>query len=83
MLACQQSTSVKLKRVKIRLSANINVSVPVDWDDDMIESWLNESSACMDNHVDRLAAVYARMQRAGLCSCPFVKAEVAPKRKNP
>lgn len=39
------------KLVAVRMTVHIQVEVPADWDDDMVEFWLNESSQCANNQV--------------------------------
>lgn len=39
------------KRVPVRMTLHMQVEVPEDWDDDMVEFWLNESSHCSNNEV--------------------------------
>lgn len=38
----------------VKLSINLPMQFPADWDDDFILFYLNESSSCCDNRIDDL-----------------------------
>lgn len=47
------------------------MSVPVGWNEDLVEFWLNESSWCADNIISELESQAARMG----CLCDTFSAE--------
>lgn len=63
----------KLRKEKIiELTIKLPMDFPEDWDDDMIEFHLNESSWCMDNIIDELQ----KYSEANGCICNICEGRV-------
>lgn len=58
----------------VKLSINLPMEFPADWDDDFISFYLNESSSCCDNRIDDLQK-YSKEQG---CICPITNCYLFP-----
>ena len=56
----------------VRIVINLPMDFPEEWDNEMIEFHLNESSYCCDNIIDELSK-YAVMNG---CICPITHCKV-------
>ena len=67
----------KLRKERIiELTIKLPMDFPADWDDDMVEFHLNESSWCMDNIIDELKK-YSETHGCicGICEGKVLKGE--------
>lgn len=46
-----------VKKVRVRMTVEYDVTVPADWDADMVEFHRNDSSWCKDNAIEELRAL--------------------------
>jgi hypothetical protein len=60
-----------MKKVKIKMTAEYEMEVPKDWDKEMIEFHLNNSSSCHDNAIEDLIKYSVTIG----CSCDITKFE--------
>ena len=56
----------------IRITIDLPMNFPKDWNNDMIEFHLNESSYCCDNLIDQLEKYSNEIG----CLCPITKCKV-------
>ena len=56
------------KKVRIRVSWDIEVTVPMHWTKEDIEFHRNEGSYCSDNDIERLGDIFNERAHTG-CSC--------------
>lgn len=68
--------NIKTRTVKI--SINLPMNFPEDWDDNMINFHLNDSSWCWSNIIDKIKE-YA--ESSGGCICGICSGEVVPKKE--
>ncbi|MNL59940.1 hypothetical protein D3C87_1837090 [compost metagenome] len=55
-----------VKQVRVRMTVEYDVTVPADWDSNMVEFHRNESSWCKDNAIEELRAL-ADGEKGCLC----------------
>ena len=58
----------------VKVTINLPCSFPDDWDDDMINFQLNESSWCCDNYISKLHGYANR----NTCICSITSSAVLP-----
>lgn len=63
---------IRRKTVIVAVTIQLLKSVPEDWDESMIESYMNESSSCSNNIVDDIVAQQDRLGEER-CMCNFVE----------
>lgn len=63
-----------MKRKTIRIKFELDIEVAEYMSESDIEFWLNESSWCGDNIVERLAEYRDKLNENGKCFCPFYTA---------
>lgn len=68
----------KWRKVIVRMTVEYEVSVPADWDRNMIEFHRNDGSWCADNAISELEAISDEDN----CLCPITKFEYV-KESNP
>lgn len=56
----------------IRITIDLPMDFPVEWDNEMIEFYLNESSYCCDNLIDELE----KYGEENGCICEITKCKV-------
>ena len=61
--------TMRTRTVVVRISFDLCMAVPEDWDTHMVEFHMNESSSCADN---RLEDILEQAERVG-CSCGFAE----------
>jgi len=64
---------IRERTVVIRTTVEHTVAVPEDWERETIE--FTEGSSCSDNHIDRLAELVDRLDKAGECTCGMLHIE--------
>ena len=60
----------------VKLSINLPMDFPMDWDDDSISFYLNESSSCCDNRIEDLKKY---SEKHG-CICAITNCHLFPQR---
>jgi len=63
----KQGCVFRERTVIIEFKCNLLVSVPEDWDTEMVEFHFNESSYCRSNLIEKLQLLDERVN----CICPF------------
>lgn len=64
---------LRRRTVVCRVSVDLVRVVPEDWDGEMIEFQMNDSSSCADNLLQEVADLHARLDADGRCSCHLVE----------
>ena len=65
----KQGCVFRKRTIIIEVKINLLVSVPEDWDTEMVEFHFNESSYCSSNLIDELKSLRKRVN----CICPFTE----------
>lgn len=65
-------TSVMNQKKAIRITINLPMEFPEEWDDEMIEWYLNDGTYCLDNLMNELSC-YSKEHG---CICQITKCEV-------
>jgi len=73
-----EKRTVQRKRVRVRIIFERVIWVPEDWDRDMVEFWLNDSSHCLANEVrhDEIEEIDNDDSSCGLCLREGTRGEV-------
>lgn len=67
--------NIARKTVAVAYTITMPREVPEDWDDDMVEFYLNESSRCADHFIADLAEYCETLKAKGGCLCDSHVAE--------
>jgi hypothetical protein len=62
-----------LRTVVVKMEVTVPICVPADWDEDQIEFWLNDSSWCADNMIQRLEELDEAKGDRAPCLCNAFK----------
>jgi hypothetical protein len=70
----KQECVIRERTVVVELRMELVITKPEDWDADMIEYHLNDSSSCQTNIISQLAELVERLKDAGKCPCGLIEA---------
>jgi hypothetical protein len=64
---------VRQRTVVCRVAIDLVRAVPEDWDGEMINFHMNDSSSCSNNLLREVADLLARLEDDARCACGFVE----------
>ena len=68
----REGCTIRSRTVVVEIKVELVVSVPEDWDEHLIEFWMNDGSRCASGIIDDIAAMDERLDGDHECPCNFV-----------